>query len=217
MGQVNHVSVEIRASYHTLNELTRDTKHIWLVCHGYGQLSEHFIGHFDELDAETHHVIALQGLSKFYLPGHRQVGASWMTKEDRAVELTNQQAYFSSVMSVALDRREIADYQIHLLGFSQGVSAICRLAAHLQLPLASLILWAGSFPPELQASDFSFLSGEEKIYGVLGDNDRYFDTDLYGIEMEKVAIATGIDPELIPYQGAHELNPQVLNSIVSKF
>ena len=54
------------ASYITLNKLTPKTKNIWIIFHGYGQLSKFFIRRFDILDQNENFIIAPQGLSKFY-------------------------------------------------------------------------------------------------------------------------------------------------------
>jgi hypothetical protein len=83
---------------YTLNELSDQTKTIWVACHGYGQLARYFIKRFDVLDAVENYVIAPQGLARFYADGnYGKVGASWMTKENRELDLDNQRKYFDMI------------------------------------------------------------------------------------------------------------------------
>lgn len=53
-------------TYVTLNELTDETTHIWLVFHGMGYLSKYFIHYFNGLDPQKHYVISPQAPSKYY-------------------------------------------------------------------------------------------------------------------------------------------------------
>ena len=59
------IKYESSNSYSTLNKLTEDTKHIWLVFHGMGYLSRYFIREFEECDAKDHYFIAPQAPSKY--------------------------------------------------------------------------------------------------------------------------------------------------------
>ena len=82
MGVHEHsIKVENTAHYVSLGELNRETKEIWIVCHGYGQLAKFFIRKFKILQKESVYIVAPQGFHKFYLKGFSgRVGASWMTK-----------------------------------------------------------------------------------------------------------------------------------------
>ena len=181
----HHLNISFKAAYSTLNEITSNTKHIWIVCHGYGQLASHFIKRFDVFDPQEHFVLAPQGLSKFYLKEYTNVGASWMTKEDRSTDLENQRSYFDSLMDHVFGGIDLNDYEVHLLGFSQGVSAISRLAAYKEIPFSNLILWAGGFPPELTPDDFSFANSKAKLKIVLGDRDALFRLPKFQAEINK--------------------------------
>ena len=193
-----HVNFEFSAPYYTLNELTDLTTDVWIVCPGYGQLSKHFIRRFDVFDSETHFVVALQGLSKFYLSGHQKVGASWMTKEDRSTDLNNQKSYFEATMEHALKGKDIKQYKLHLLGFSQGVSMISRMAVFAKSPFATLILWAGGFPTELTDADFSFVDSESNLRVVLGDQDEFYSLSKnYQKEIDRMREVIGIEPKVI--------------------
>jgi predicted esterase len=209
----HHVTFNFSAPYYTLNTLSDETTNIWIVCPGYGQLAKYFIKRFDVFDSNSHFIIALQGLSKFYLPDHKHVGASWMTKEDRATEMKNQQKYFQSVIEKVFENHNLDDMKLNLLGFSQGVSMISRMAASSQMRFENLILWAGGFPPELKKEDFSYLSDKAQLKVVLGTKDEYYDLNKnYQTEIDKMESAIGISAEVISFNGKHEINREVLYS-----
>lgn len=205
----------MKAPFHTLNELSPETEHVWIVCHGYGQLSRRFIAQFDHLDPTRHFIVSLQGLSKFYLPNHRHVGASWMTREDREIDLNNQREYFESVYRAFNNGRDWHGKKIHLLGFSQGASAICRFAAYLQVDFHDLILWAGSFPPELSTRDFEYLRLKPVAKGVLADQDEYYSKELFEVEVEKLEMALGLTASKMTYEGTHQLDRRVISSVLN--
>ncbi|MEP5069833.1 MAG: esterase, partial [Crocinitomicaceae bacterium] len=137
--QQYHLDVLIKASYHTLNELTEKTERVWLVFHGYGQLAGHFIKKFKDLDPAKNFIVAPQGLSKYYLDGvYGRVGASWMTKEDRLTEIQNQYAYIDALLKKIGD---LSDKQLIYFGFSQGTATMGRYAAHAKIPFHQMIIW----------------------------------------------------------------------------
>lgn len=94
------LSYAATASYEIAGAPLSEAREIWLVCHGYGQLARHFIRRFDVLPADCA-VVAAQGLSRFYLDHHtgtyKQVGASWLTRDEREMDLANMLAYLSAL------------------------------------------------------------------------------------------------------------------------
>lgn len=207
----HHLNISIKASYYTLNELTDKTERIWLVFHGYGQLAEFFIKKFKDLDPEKNFVIAPQGLSKYYLEGvYGRVGASWMTKEDRLTEIANQYAYIDAVLEEVGD---ISDKQLIYFGFSQGTATMGRYAAHAKIPFHQMIIWAGTFPPDTNAEDWSYLTGKEDIDYYTSKEDIYFKDEMIQQQNEVVKKALGVEPELRWYEGGHKVVPDLLNSI----
>src|SRR2546425_1041706 len=92
--QEHHLAVDKTARYYSLGEPGPATRQLWFVCHGYGQLAGRFLRHFEPLDDGSRVIIAPEGLSRFYLsesPAERRVGASWMTREDRLVEMITRE------------------------------------------------------------------------------------------------------------------------------
>lgn len=211
MSIENHLDVSIRASYRTLNELTDKTERVWLVCHGQGQLSEYFIKKFEILDAEKNFILAPQGLSKYYLEGFSgRVGASWMTKEDRLTEIDNQYRFLSSVLD---NHKEVLSKELILFGFSQGAATIGRFAANAKIPFSKMVIWAGTFPPDIEPNAYNFLTGEEEIIYFTSRTDPFFKEEMIDAQNDVMERTLGKRPKLNWYEGGHKVIPEILLTI----
>ncbi|MFY0625577.1 MAG: phospholipase [Reichenbachiella sp.] len=209
-----NVEFNITAPFCTLNELTKETTDLWIVCHGFGQMAKHFIRRFDVLDKQSNYVIALQGLSRFYFDQYQKVGASWMTRENKDIDLKNQKSYFDAVLSNVLNGESLNDFNVHLLGFSQGVAMVSRMAAYRKIDFKNLIVWAGSFPAELKKDQFKHLSDESKLTVVLGDKDEYIPIgENFDIAVKHAETVLGRTAEIVTFQGGHEMSREVLSSL----
>lgn len=207
----HHLDISIKASYHTLNDLTEATEKVWVVFHGYGQLAEYFIKKFEDLDPTKNFIIAPQGLSKYYLQGvYGRVGASWMTKEDRLTEIGNQYAYIDGVLKEVGD---ISGKQLIYFGFSQGTATMGRYAAHAKVPFDQMIIWAGTFPPDTNPKDWSYLTGNEGIHYYTSREDIYFKEEMVDQQNEVVKKALGREPELHWYEGGHRVVSEIVSRI----
>lgn len=214
----HQVSFPVSAPYYTLNEVTKDTRYIWIGCHGYGQLAQFFLKKFESLDPRQHFFIAPQGLSRFYLDNtYGRVGASWMTKEDREMDLANQKAYFDAVFDPLFENIDFDHYKLVLFGFSQGVSTISRMAAYKKWPFYRMILWAGSFPKELTKDEFSHLPHTAKVVSCIGRQDIYYSEQL--VVQEKVRLSSVFTGRLkmLTFEGKHEVVKEELTRLVSGF
>lgn len=204
-----HIEVTLSAPYCTLNQLTSQTKRIWLIFHGYGMLSKYFIKKFEQLDANENFIIAPQGLSKSYLEGYSgRVGATWMTKEDRLTEIDNQIRYINAIVEKEINVPH--DAEVILLGFSQGGATASRYGVYGKLPLSKLVLWAGMFPEDIPAEDVSNWKGNVRILYFSGKQDPFVQPGLHERFFDIVEKATGITPEYHEFEGKHEVVPELL-------
>lgn len=208
-AQAHPVITPLKARYFTLGTLHSKTPAVWLVCHGYGQLASYFIRHFQPLTEAGHYVIAPEGLSRFYLQGFSgRVGASWMTKEDRQTDIDNYVQYLSDVYQAATNGTDIP---LHLLGFSQGVATISRWALLSGVPFQQLVLWAGVFPPDLPIELPTAVLTKRKVSVVYGTSDPFLEQAR--IEEQLLLLKSrGITPEVISFDGKHEISESVLTS-----
>lgn len=161
------------AHYYTLGTASPNTKRCWIVCHGYGQLAEHFINKFDEIAGEEDYIIAPEGLSRFYWGGLAgKVVASWMTKGNRLDEIND---YCNMLSTIYQD--EVAgladDVEVILFGFSQGCATQVRWLHRDQPHFDQLWLWGGFIPEDLVYTDArtqDYLAGKT-IHHFRGDAD----------------------------------------------
>ncbi len=206
----HYVDIATKAPYYTLNELTDRTERVWLVFHGYGQLAAFFIKKFAQLDPVKNFIIAPQGLSKYYLEGvYGRVGASWMTKEDRLTEIENQYSYIHQV----LDRYQLGNKQLVYFGFSQGTATMGRFAAKAKILFDKMIIWAGTFPPDTDPTDWQFLSGKEDISYYTCKDDPYFKDEFIPQQNKVIKGAMGVEPTLHWYEGGHRVIPDIVGTL----
>jgi predicted esterase len=204
------ISYHISNSYSTLNELTSLTKNVWFVCHGMGYLSKYFLKYFKDLNPIENYIIAPQAQSKYYItPKFKHVGASWLTRENTKMETNNIIAYFDSIFKHEQITR---DKNLIILGYSQGVSVAMRYIAKRQLQCSQLVLLSGGIPKELKKEDFRFFKGKTKlIYGI---NDEYLQKERMTQEQQKAEMLFGNKLEIIPFEGVHEVNTEIINQLV---
>jgi len=219
MTQVTKSFVEVPRTgrYFSLNSVHPTTKNIWIVFHGYGQLAEYFIKHFEELDAEENFILAPEGLSRFYVDGLvGRVGASWMTKEDREEEIKDQSTYINAVLEDAgVDPSDNA-YRFIVLGFSQGTATAVRWFANNGIRPAQLVLWAGSFPHDVNAIEQSEIFHNLPVHFVYGDEDQFL-KDVNIAEKTAEFENMGMKLTLWPFAGKHVMDSTVLAKIAASF
>lgn len=171
MSIQKEVSYSATNTYNTLNEITENTKNVWIVFHGMGYLSKYFINYFSELSVGENYIIAPQAPSKYYQDrAFKHVGASWLTRENTVAETKNILNYVDAVY-----KKEVFGTVPNLivLGYSQGVSIATRWVASRKIQCDKLILHSGGIPNELQPSDFEFLKTSSEVIYVYGDKDQY--------------------------------------------
>jgi predicted esterase len=212
------VSFEFAARYYKLGTVDAATKEVWFVLHGYGQLAQYFIKKFERLTDRHICVIAPEGLSRYYLSelaeGGRKdnrVGAVWMTRENRLMDIRNYISYLDMIYNREL--KAWPDVRVTLLGFSQGCATVCRWAAAGNVRFEKLILWAGLFPPDMDFEVGKEILSSKKTFMVAGDTDPFVTPERIK-EFDVLAEKLGIVPEKIMFPGKHEINEDVFPKLV---
>lgn len=198
-------------TYSTLNQKCAETQNIWFACHGLGYLSRYFIRYFNTLDPDKNYIIAPQAPSKYYQDkDYKYVGASWLTKENTLEETQNILAYLDAVYE---NEGSPAEDQLILFGFSQGVSVSMRWMASRKINPKILVIYAGRIPVELKAKDFEYLTNTQ-IKIIYGKKDPYITEERMLEQKQKAEELFGKkNLEIIAFEGAHEVNSQVIQSI----
>jgi predicted esterase len=210
---------QFKARYFKLGELNASTKQLWFVIHGYGQLAEFFIRKFKVLEEHNICIIAPEGLSHFYLEdvasraqsGNNRVGASWMTKENRLMDIENYVEYLNSIYQK--ETGGALSVPITVLGFSQGAATVSRWVNAGGINFQRLILWAGIFPPDIDFKTTKEILKDKKTYMVYGKNDPFINDERIS-EMKTLVSQLGISPETKVFEGKHDIDSQMLLTFV---
>lgn len=203
------LSIQKTVKYETYgNPLTADT--VLFVLHGYGQLAQFFIRKFHALDAEKYFIVAPEGMNRFYLKGNSgRVGASWMTKEERADDIQDNLNYLDKLWKELSSQYQFSKKA--LLGFSQGGATASRWLVHGQFNPHQFILWAAVFPPDMDDALFKLVDGIKKQF-VFGDEDEYLSEETVCFKLDELA-KKGLHFELIKFQGSHNIDTKTLLSL----
>lgn len=212
MIQEHHLPVQRTARLYTLGELTGQTRYFVLACHGYGQLAKHFIRKFDAIAREDTLIVAPEGLSRFYWDGlSGNVVASWMTKEDRLVEIADFSAYLKQVYEQFTTGLH-EDAKVILLGFSQGCATQIRWLARARPVFSDLILWAGSIPEDIDYRPVQpFLEGKP-LHFVYGDNDPFITPERI-IQQRKLSEQLSMAYRVHRFSGKHSVEREALRRV----
>lgn len=187
----------------------KESKKVLYVLHGYGQLAKFFIRKFEILRNE-YHIIAPEGMHRFYLEGSSgRVGASWMTKEARDQDISDNLNWLTE-----LDRnisKELKIEERFLLGFSQGGATAARWYAAAKNNFGGLTLWACVFPPDLNMEDeLNRFKHFENVYFVIGDQDQYYNASA---QEELINFYEKLNFQTVQFHGDHNINSEVIKAI----
>ncbi len=191
--------------YETLNARGENTKRVWVVFHGIGFLSRYFLRYFTHLDPGENYIIAPQAPSLCYLDKtYRHVGASWLTREHTARNMQNLLNYLQ-----ALYRKEHLEAapELVLMGYSQGVSVLCRWLALDKITCNRVVLYAGRVPEELGPEDFLHLPPETAVEVHEGDSDAFLPLSERPAREARLRELFGDRLKLLSYPGGHDLLP----------
>ncbi|MEQ8926108.1 MAG: hypothetical protein RLO81_09870 [Fulvivirga sp.] len=207
--QEHHFNFSYKGRYSQIGELNSGTKHLLFVLHGYGQLSKYFIRKFSSLEEHGFCIIAPEGLSKFYIEGFSgRVGATWMTKVDREIDIENYLEYLNQLYSGIKDNIS-ADCKVTLLGFSQGSATVSRWIASGKINFDQLILWAGIFPPDMDITVTREILSDKDITYVYGLDDPFIKQERLK-EMTEISNRLKLKPEIITFPGKHDIDQNTL-------
>lgn len=212
------IQFTFKARFYTLGKLTSNTKQIWFVLHGYGQLAGYFIRKFSALEEQNIFVVAPEGLSRFYLENLQssgrssdRVGATWMTKENRLADIENYLQYLDTVFEDQVGSSN--KMPVTIVGFSQGAATASRWITNGKVNFNRLILWAGVFPPDMDFKSGKDILDHKETYFVYGKSDPFINDGRFA-EMNMISAKLGIKPKIISFEGKHEIEEKTLLTFV---
>lgn len=213
----HNVQFQFQARYYKSAPITNQTRQVWFVLHGYGQLAQYFIRKFSVLSEHNIVVIAPEGLSRFYIEpiegtGRKsnRVGASWMTKENRETDIANYMEYLNTVYQRELNGVPVPKT---LLGFSQGSATASRWMLSDMVDFDRLILWSGIFPPDINFGSGRQIFARKEVRLVYGTRDPFL-TDERFVEMDMISKKLGTEVNPLTFDGAHDINEGALLQLI---
>jgi len=204
------ININKTAKYFTLGKFNENTKEVWFLLHGYAQTGEEFLNSFNRLLSDSNFLIAPEALNKFYFRGFSgKIGASWMTSEDREIEI-NDYLYYLNLLYDTFDFPE--GVKINLLGFSQGTATATRWFVSSRIKFEKIILWGGGIAKELidKSNVEKFNSVSIKI--LHGDRDAFLIPQKLET-LKNVLTEAEIKYEIIEYKGKHEISPELFEKL----
>ena len=210
----HHLRVQRTARYYTLGGAAIPPRAVWFVLHGYGQLASDFIRYFSDLAGDDALIVAPEALNRFYLVSpektparDRPVGATWMTREDRASEIADYVEYLDALFDdVAADlSHDGGSPQVNLVGFSQGTAAATRWITHGRARVDRLILWGGLMPPETDLSRGGTSLRGARVTFVLGTRDHFVSDAMLASEQARLDTAA-VPYDVIRFEGGHVIS-----------
>ena len=186
---------------------------IWIVFHGYGQLPKFFIRKFNLFFEESTLIVAPEGLNHFYLEGFSgRVGANWMTKHEREIDITNSNAYLNAMMEELLSNY-VNTPQINVLGFSQGAATMSRWICQSSIQPSKVVFWAGAPAYDLDTAFMVEKFNSSQVLLALGDNDPFLESKIYSQVENRLSDAGFASFKELRYSGGHEIDQGLLKEI----
>lgn len=206
----HHIPVTRRARFYTSGIISEKTKDIWILIHGHKQLAGSFLNSFSDLAKSGSYLFAPEGLMRQYIKGDSgNVGASWMTKEDRESDIMDyveylDKLYFDEVLPLA----KTYSLKINTLGFSQGAATLSRWLTLGKAKADKAVFWCGSIAHDVDFSGFKDFKNTE-IHQVFGSNDPYYDSN-FSNSQSAILKKAGISPRVHIFEGGHEVSPKLM-------
>ena len=214
-----HIRVHRTARYIVLGG-EGDVREVWICVHGFGQLARRFARDLGVLVAPHRKIVVPEALNRYYIestgvaPQDRKVGATWMTKEDRGVDIIDYVAYLDALYRIEVAPLAALGARVTALGFSQGVTTVVRWAVAGTSPIDRLVCWAGALPHDIDlVANAGKLRAMSPVMAI-GDADEFAGWAAVAEQRAKLD-AAGIPHTLHQFVGGHVLDDTVLAVIAN--
>lgn len=212
--QQHNFKVQRTARVFTLGQLNQETKQIWFVLHGYGQLASFFIKKFEKIASDDVFVVAPEAISRFYVKPYSRVGASWMTFDERTSEIEEYIAYLNEVYQYFMQNADNQNIKINILGFSQGCVTACRWLEAGDICCDRLLFCSGFFSNGLSDVIAIDKLKDLETYYIYGDKDEYLIENPGISEAFMASMKTDVPHiKIIEFEGGHAVQSSIIEEI----
>jgi predicted esterase len=215
----HHIRVQRTARYYTIGGGSLAPRAVWIVLHGYGQLAATFVQYFADLADDDSLIVAPEALNRCYLvtpesapAKDRPVGATWMTREDRASEISDYVEYLDAVYEDVAASPARDGATVNVVGFSQGAATATRWVTHGRSHINRLVVWGGLLPPDTDLSRGPASLKGARLTFVLGKQDHYVDDAMLSTEQNRLD-AAGVQYDTILFDGGHVVRRSVFEQL----
>jgi predicted esterase len=168
--------------------------------HGYAESAETQLERLRAIPgADRWTLVSIQGLHRFYQRRTDQVIASWMTRQDRELAISDNCAYVSAVIEAEWAGR-LGSRGVVFAGFSQGVAMAFRAAGHSARPIAGVIAAGGDIPPEIERHALARIPHVLLLRGV---RDEWYTRQKFEHDQARLRDAV-VDVTALEFDGGHE-------------
>ncbi len=215
-----HLSVRRTARVVLLGDPTPAVRRLWIACHGYAQLAPGFARSLGALAAPDRLIVVPEALNRFYRddrggvhgPDH-PVGATWMTREERLLEIDDYCAYLDAVHDHVRPQLDAPAVTTCALGFSQGAQTVARWAARTTRRIDHVVLWGAGLPKEISPAAGIF--GAASVTFVAGERDTHAAGEIEG-QLTALDAAHAVYA-FERFSGGHRLDDDVLLRLARRF
>jgi predicted esterase len=188
--------------------------------HGYAEAAESQLERLRAIPGSTRwHLVAIQGLHRFYQRRTNEVIASWMTRQDRDLAIADNLAYVEGVLDAVFAfarrsdgelRRDESDLAAPLVfaGFSQGVAMAFRAACATARRVDGVIAVGGDVPPEIDAASLAHV---QTALVCRGARDEWYTDEKFQQDIARIRQA-GAAVQPVAFDGGHEWSTAVLEA-----
>lgn len=221
MSNEHHIRVGRTARYYTIGEPGPQTRDVWFVCHGYGQLAADFIREFSSIASPSRVIVAPEALSRYYLtsePGFHsaeaKVGATWMTRDDRESDIADYVAYLDALYDEIFASARRDDVSVTVVGFSQGGATANRWLTRGRARANRLVMWGSVLASDYDIDHAAIFFRGVKLTIVYGKRDQFADE-------EKIAGYTrllhekNVPFEIVTFDGGHRMDRDTLRALAA--
>ncbi len=209
-----NISVQKTARYF-LSAENKSPKFLMFVLHGYGMPAYNFLQEFKELNNENFLIVSPEGLSRFYTKGfYGNIGASWMTSEDRQNEINDYVNYLDEVYTEVLNNIDSKPDKIVFLGFSQGGATVTRWAVNGKSEANILIIHSSDIPKDVDFDSLKEKSDKMKIHCVYGNEDKAVRKENFENSVNLLK-EKNINFNLHNFHGGHNVDIETVKKIIT--
>ena len=140
-------------------------------------------------------LVAAQGLHRFYRGRSKNVGASWMTRQDRELMIADNIEYANRVIEATVPPW----VPFVTAGFSQGVAMAFRAAMRGARRADGVIAVGGDVPPELLEDPASVFP---PVLLLQGKDDEWYTAEKLSSDV-KALESRGVDVTAVTYEAGH--------------